>query len=178
MTAEAFNFPWDFLQRVMNRIVNEVHGYVFLFLVAPSALLTLSIVYAVLCTTLPRSRLERSRWSRCFGDACSGMGRYRRRRGSLDKGWAAADMCLDGRCGRPRCRRKIEGRDMLDGDKSSIEPVRWICNTCHFHGPVPFPSTRPKPPASHLNPHLPSNTPTPTPIPSQHTTPSQHPQPP
>ncbi|AEO66377.1 uncharacterized protein THITE_2066293 [Thermothielavioides terrestris NRRL 8126] len=26
MTAEAFNFPWDFLQRVMNRIVNEVHG--------------------------------------------------------------------------------------------------------------------------------------------------------
>jgi GMP synthase PP-ATPase subunit len=28
MTAEAFNFPWDFLQRVMNRIVNEVHGYV------------------------------------------------------------------------------------------------------------------------------------------------------
>jgi GMP synthase (glutamine-hydrolysing) len=27
MTAEAFNFPWDFLQRVMNRIVNEVHGY-------------------------------------------------------------------------------------------------------------------------------------------------------
>jgi GMP synthase (glutamine-hydrolysing) len=28
MTAEAYNFPWDFLQRVMNRIVNEVHGYV------------------------------------------------------------------------------------------------------------------------------------------------------
>ncbi|KAF1812793.1 GMP synthase [Eremomyces bilateralis CBS 781.70] len=26
MTAEAFEFPWDFLQRVMNRIVNEVHG--------------------------------------------------------------------------------------------------------------------------------------------------------
>lgn len=32
MTAEAFNFPWDLLQRVMNRIVNEVHGYVFNFL--------------------------------------------------------------------------------------------------------------------------------------------------
>jgi GMP synthase (glutamine-hydrolysing) len=29
MTAEAFNFPWDFLQRVMNRIVNEVHGYAY-----------------------------------------------------------------------------------------------------------------------------------------------------
>lgn len=28
MTAEAFNFPWEFLQRVMNRIVNEVHGCV------------------------------------------------------------------------------------------------------------------------------------------------------
>lgn len=27
MTAEAYNFPWEFLQRVMNRIVNEVHGY-------------------------------------------------------------------------------------------------------------------------------------------------------
>ncbi|KAK4465770.1 class I glutamine amidotransferase-like protein [Cladorrhinum samala] len=26
MTAEAFNFPWDVLQRIMNRIVNEVHG--------------------------------------------------------------------------------------------------------------------------------------------------------
>ncbi|KAK1783242.1 class I glutamine amidotransferase-like protein [Copromyces sp. CBS 386.78] len=26
MTAEAFNFPWEFLQRVMNRIVNEVNG--------------------------------------------------------------------------------------------------------------------------------------------------------
>ncbi|KAK4161045.1 class I glutamine amidotransferase-like protein [Cladorrhinum sp. PSN259] len=26
MTAEAFNFPWEVLQRIMNRIVNEVHG--------------------------------------------------------------------------------------------------------------------------------------------------------
>lgn len=41
MTAEAFNFPWDFLQRVMNRIVNEVHGYVPSSLAATSALLTL-----------------------------------------------------------------------------------------------------------------------------------------
>lgn len=30
MTAEAFNFPWDFLQRVMNRIINEVDGSVIL----------------------------------------------------------------------------------------------------------------------------------------------------
>ena len=37
MTAEAFNFPWDFLQRVMNRIVNEVHGYVSPTLIAMSA---------------------------------------------------------------------------------------------------------------------------------------------
>ncbi|RFU34016.1 hypothetical protein B7463_g2308, partial [Scytalidium lignicola] len=26
MTAEAFEFPWTFLQRVTNRIINEVHG--------------------------------------------------------------------------------------------------------------------------------------------------------
>jgi hypothetical protein len=48
----------------MNRIVNEVHGYVlsrYQFRMHP---LTLAIACAASCTTSPRSRPERSRWSK------------------------------------------------------------------------------------------------------------------
>jgi GMP synthase (glutamine-hydrolysing) len=49
MTAEAFNFPWDFLQRVMNRIVNEVHGYVQPFYLFLCCMITLANTISSVC---------------------------------------------------------------------------------------------------------------------------------
>ena len=141
MTAEAFNFPWDFLQRVMNRIVNEVHGYVPSSLVATSTLLTLSTACAVSCTTSPRSRPERSRWS-----SCSPPMHTQERGDTLDAGiscltWdGVVDMCLDGRCAMP-------SKNWMEGYARSRQILNrarrvGICNTS-----TAPPSTRPKPPS-------------------------------